>query len=154
MLSFLSLETFIRSLDSDLATVAEEDPVYHEHRLEFCREVCEQFPDASDEFLLDFRHFVTDSLAELDRTADSRAEFELLIEEYPEDPWAYKKLADSYWLEDPDELTRKEMERTAELYRAALDADGPLEGASIVAERCEEVESRLANTETSDETEN
>ena len=147
--SFLSLEAFIRSLDSDLATVAQEDPAYHEHRLEFCQEVCERFPDAPDEFLLDFRHFVADSLAELDRTADSRAEFELLIEEYPEDPWAYKKLADSYWLEDPDELTREEMERTAELYRAALDADGPLERASIVAERCEEVEARLADTETS-----
>jgi len=147
--SFLSLEAFIRSADSDLATVAEDDPAYHEHRLEFCQEVCEQFPDASDEFLLDFRHFVADSLAELDRTADSRVEFESLIEEYPEDPWAYKKLADSYWLEDPDELTREEMERTAELYRAALDADGPLEGASIVTERCEEVESRLADTETS-----
>jgi len=147
--SFLSLEAFIRSADSDLATVAEDDPAYHEHRLEFCQEVCEQFPDASDEFLLDFRHFVADSLAELDRTADSRVEFESLIEEYPEDPWAYKKLADSYWLEDPDELTREEMERTAELYQAALDADGPLEGASIVAERCEEVESRLADTETS-----
>jgi len=149
--SFLSLEAFIRSLDSDLATVAQEDPAYHEHRLEFCREVCEQFPDAPDEFLLDFRHFVADSLAELDRSNESRAELELLIEEYPEDPWAYKKLADSYWLEDPDELTREEMERTAELYRAALDADGPLEGASIVAERCEEVESRLTDTETSDE---
>ncbi|SDD65884.1 hypothetical protein SAMN05192552_103762 [Natrinema hispanicum] len=147
--SFLSLEAFIRSLDSDLATVAEDDPAYHEYRLEFCREVCEQFPDASDEFLLDFRHFIADTLTELDRTADSRAEFESLIEEYPEDPWGYKKLADSYWLEDPDELAREEMERTAELYRAALDADGPLEGASIVAERCEEVESRLSDTETS-----
>ena len=147
--SFLSLEAFIRSADSDLATVAEDEPTYHDHRLEFCQEVCEQFPDASDEFLLDFRHFVADSLAELDRTADSRVEFESLIEEYPEDPWAYKKLADSYWLEDPDELTREEMERTAELYQAALDADGPLEGASIVTERCEEVESRLADTETS-----
>jgi len=41
------------------------------------------------------------------------------------------------------------MERASELYRAALDADGPLEGASIVAERCEEAESRLAGTGTS-----
>ncbi len=42
------------------------------------------------------------------------------------------------------------MERAAELYRAALDADGPLEGVSIVAERCEEVENRLADTKPSD----
>ena len=149
--TFLSLEPFIRSLDSDLATVAEDDPAYHEHRLEFCREVCEQFPDADDEFLLDFRHFVADSLAELDRAAASRDELEALIEAYPEDPWAYKKLADSYWLEDPDGLLTEEMERTVELYRAALDAKGPLEGTSIVADRLEDVETQLTEMKASDE---
>ncbi len=151
--TFLSLKAFIRTLDSDLATVAEDDPAYHEHRLEFCREVCDQFPDADDEVLLDFRHFVADSLAELGRTTDSRAEFEALIEEYPEDPWAYKKLADSYWLDDSDDLTIEEIERTAELYQAALKADTPLEGASIVADRLDEVENRLADTGASDERE-
>lgn len=150
--TFLSLEPFIRSLDSDLATVAEDDPAYYEHRLEFCREVYEQFPDADDELLLDFRHFVADSLAELDRTAASRAEYQSLIEEYPEDPWAYKKLADSNWLDEPDELSTEEMERTAELYRAALDVEGALEGASIVADRLKEVETRLTDLKTSDET--
>jgi len=95
--------------------------------------------------LLDFRHFVADSLSELDRTADSRAEFDLLIEEYPEDPWAYKKLADSYWLDGADELSNEAIERTADLYQAALDVDKPLEGASMVADRLEEVERMLAD---------
>ena len=149
--TFLSLKAFIRSLDSDLATVAENDPAYHEHRLEFCREVCDQFPDADDEFLLDFRHFIADSLAELNRTADSRAEFEALIKEYPEDPWAYKKLADSYWLDEPDELSIEELERTAELYRATLEVEGPLEGASMVADCLEDVEKRLTDARASDE---
>jgi len=151
--TFLSLEPFIRSLDSDLATVAEDEPAYHEKRLEFCREVVKQFPDADDEFLLDFRHFIADSLAELDRTADSRAELESLTEEYPEDPYAYKKLADSYWLDDPDELTIEEIERIAELYRAALAADTPLEGASIVSDRLDTIENRLADMRASDEME-
>jgi|GEM_PF-1443789 len=149
--SFLSLEAFLRSLDSDLASLAADDPAYHEQRLEFCQEVCEQFPDADDDFSLDFRHFVADSLAELGRTADSRTEFEALIEEYPEDPWAYKKLADSYWLNDPDELSIEEMEYTAELYRASLDVEGTLEGASMVADCLDEVESRLADARGSDE---
>ena len=148
--TFLSLEAFIRSLDSDLATVAEDDPTYHEHRLEFCREVCESFPDADDELLLDFRHFVADSLNELNRTADSRTEFELLIEEYPEDPWAYKKLADSYWLGESDELSVETVERTADLYRTALDIDKPLEGASMVADRLEKVERRLTDARGAD----
>lgn len=149
--TFLSLEPFIRSLDSDLATVAEDDPAYHEHRLQFCQEVCDQFSDADGKFLLDFHHFVADSLAAVGRTTDSRAEYEELIEEYPENPWAYRKLADSYWLNDPDELSTEELERTAELYRTALDIEGPLEGASMVANRLEEVESRLADQKASDE---
>jgi len=82
----LSLEAFLRSLDNDLATLAADDPTYHERRLEFCREVCTQFPDAPDEFLLDFRHFVADSLTALGRVTESRSEFETLIRDYPEDP--------------------------------------------------------------------
>ncbi|MWV38984.1 tetratricopeptide repeat protein [Natrialba sp. INN-245] len=151
--TFLSLEPFIRSLDSDLATVAEDEPAYHENRLEFCREVVEQFPDADDELLLDFHHFIADSLAKLDRTSDSRAELESLIEEYPEDPYAYKKIADSYWLDDLGDLTVEEIERTAELYQAALEADTALEGASIVADRLDDVENRLAEMGASDERE-
>jgi len=140
----LSLEGFLRSVDSALATLAAADPTYHERRLEFCREVCEQFPDAPDELLLDFRHFVADSLTEVGRTADSRREFEALIREYPEDPWAYKKLADSYWLDDSDEPTVGEMERAADLYQQALDAEGPLERPSIVSDRLAEIERQLA----------
>lgn len=141
----LSLEPFLRSVDSDLASLAADDPTYHEQRLEFCREVCEQFPDASDELLLDFRHFIADSLAELGRRTDSRREFEALIRDYPEDPWAYKKLADSYWLDSSEELTVSEMERAAKLYQQALDADDPLERPSLVADRLDDIERRLAD---------
>jgi len=52
----LSFEAFLRSIDNDLATLTADDPTYHERRLEFCWEVCTQFPDAPDELLLDFRH--------------------------------------------------------------------------------------------------
>ena len=151
--TFLSLEPFIRSLDSDLASIAENDLAYHEKRLEFCRAVCERFPDADDELLLDFRHFVVDSLVELDRIANSRAELEALIEAYPEDPYAYKKLADSYWLDDTDELTTEEIERAVELYRTALEVDTPLEGSTMVTDRLDEIASRLADRETVDEQE-
>lgn len=141
----LSLEAFLRSVDSDLATLAADDPAYHERRLEFCREVCDQFPDAPDELLLDFRHFVADSLTELERLTDSRSELEALISDYPDDPWAYKKLADSYWLTDSREPTVSEMERAAELYRQALEAENPLERPSIVSDRLDDIERRLAD---------
>jgi hypothetical protein len=74
----LTLEAFLRSVDNDLATLAADDPTYHERRLEFCREVYTQFPDAPDELLLDFRHFIADSLTELGRLDESRNEFETI----------------------------------------------------------------------------
>jgi tetratricopeptide (TPR) repeat protein len=141
----LSLEAFLRSVDNDLATLAADDSAYYERRLEFCREVCDQFPDAPDELLLDFRHFVADSLTELGRLTDSRSELEALVRDYPDDPWAYKKLADSYWLTGSDEPTVPEMERAAELYQQALEADGPLERPSIVSNRLDDIERRLAD---------
>jgi tetratricopeptide (TPR) repeat protein len=149
----LSLEAFLRSLDNDLATLAADDPTYHERRLEFCREVCTQFPDASDEFLLDFRHFVADSLTELRRVTESRSEFETLIRDYPEDPWAYKKLADSYWREGADDPTAEELERAVKLYEQALNAEGPLEQPSVVSDRINDLERRLVNVDTSEEQE-
>ena len=149
--SFLSLEAFLRSVESDLATLAADDATYHERRLEFCREVCDQFPDSNDEFRLDFRHFVAESLAELGRTADSRAEYEALIEEYPEDPWAYKKLADSYWAGESGELTSEELERVVSLYRQALETETPIEDPSAVSERLADVERELAARGETDE---
>lgn len=146
----LSLEAFLRSVDNDLATLAADDPTYHERRLEFCREVCTQFPDAPDELLLDFRHFVADSLTELGRLAESRSEFEALIRDYPEDPWAYKKLADSYLLDEAVEPTVEELERAAKLYQQALDAEGPLEQPSTVSDRLDELERRLADVDASE----
>ena len=145
----LSLKAFLRSVDSDLATLAADDPTYHERRLEFCREVCSQFPDAPDELLLDFRHFVADSLVELERVSDSRTEFENIIRDYPEDPWAYKKLADSYWRDSADDLTAQEVKRAIQLYEQALNVDGPLEKPSIVSERIDELEGQLIDVGTS-----
>lgn len=136
----LSLEAFLRSVDNDLATLAADDPAYHERRLEFCREVCDQFPDAPDELLLDFRHFVADSLTELGRLTESRNELEALVRDYPDDPWAYKKLADSYWLTDSRDPTDSEMKRAAELYQQALEVEKPLERPSIVSDRLDDIE--------------
>lgn len=146
----LSLKAFLRSVDNDLATLAADDPTYHERRLEFCREVWSQFPDAPDELLLDFRHFVADSLTELGRLAESRSEFEALIRDYPEDPWAYKKLADSYLHDEADEPTVEELERAVKLYQQALDAEGPLEQPSTVSDRLDELERRLADVDASE----
>lgn len=149
----LSLEAFLRSVDSDLATLAADDPAYHERRLEFCRQVCEQFPDAPDELRLDFHHTVADSLIAVGKLTDGRNEFEALICSYPDDPWAYKKLADSYWLDRADEPTVREMERAAKLYQQALDAEDPLERPSTVSDRLDDIERRLADVDTSEKQE-
>jgi len=146
----LSLEAFLRSVNNDLATLAADDPTYHERRLEFCREVCTRFPDAPAELLLDFRHFIADSLTELGRLDESRNEFETLIRDYPEDPWAYKKLADSYWQDEVDGLTAEELKHAVKLYEQALNAEGSLEQPSVASDRIDELERRLADVDSSE----
>ena len=84
--TFLSLDYFLRTLSANLETVAETDPSYHERRIEFCRDVCDRFPDTDDELLVDLRHALVDSLDALGRDEKGTAELESLIEEYPDDP--------------------------------------------------------------------
>jgi len=93
-------------------------------------------------------------LTELGRLDESRNEFETLIRDYPEDSWAYKKLADSYWREGADEPTAEDLERAVKLYEQALNAEGSLEQPSTVSERIDELERRLANMDTSEMQEN
>lgn len=82
--------------------------------------------------------------------SDSRTEFETLIRDYPEDPWAYKKLADSYWRDGAGDPKDQELKRAVKLYEQALNVDSPLEKPSIVSDRIDELESRLRDVDTSE----
>jgi len=146
----LSLEPFLRSVDNDLARPGSGRSNLSRATPRILSGVCTQFPDAPDELLLDFRHFIADLLTELGRLDESRNEFETLIRDYPEDSWAYKKLADSYWREGADEPTAEDLERAVKLYEQALNAEGSLEQPSTVSERIDELERRLANMDTSE----
>jgi len=136
-----SLEAVLRDLHRNLAVVGDDDPAYHERRVEFCRAVPERFPDADREFRRDFGHAVAESLAELGRDDDSRAAYEKVIEEFPDDPWAPAELADSLWREAPDEATETDFEHATELYREALDRG--VGQPEQVRDRLDEVEQRL-----------
>jgi tetratricopeptide (TPR) repeat protein len=139
--TFLSLDHFLRTLSGHLETAAETDPSYHERRIEFCREVCDRFPDTDDELLLDLRHALANSFGALGRDDERAAELDSLIEEYPDDPWAYFKLAEQYRQLPPEATSGDDLERAVELYQQALERD--IEQQPRVEERLEEVEHRL-----------
>lgn len=143
-----SAESTLRDLEAELAAAADDDPTYHEQRLEFCRDFCERFPDSSPELLLDFRHASAESLAELDREAAHRAELGAIIEAYPDDPEAYLTLGDSYWRETSAEATGDDLERAAELYQQALERKS--EQPQEVSERLNEAQQRLADADEND----
>lgn len=142
------IESMLRSLEAELQTLGETDPEFHERRIEVCREVCNRFPDSEDELLLDMRHAVGDALADLGRERASRTEFEAIIEAYPEDPWAYYKLAERYWQNGSADVPVEDLERAAELYRASLDHG--IDFPSKVTDRLDELEQRLPATETTE----
>lgn len=144
-----SLEPTLRDLESELAAAADDTQPHHEQRIEFCRDVCDRFPESDTELLLDFRHAIADSLAELGREADRRAELEAIIEAYPDDPWAYLTLGDSYWRETPAEATNDDLECAVDLYQQAVERE--IEQPRKVSERLEEVQQRLADADENDE---
>lgn len=142
---FLSLEQFVRRLTAHLDTLAETDQSYHERRIDLCREVCERFPETDDELLLDLRHALVDSLAAQGRDDARRSELDSLVEEYPDDPWAYFKIAENYRQTPADEVTVGQLQHAVELYQQALERN--IEQQPVVEERLAEVETRLADIE-------
>lgn len=145
----VSLESMVRDLDTALATLGEDDPVWVEQRIEFCRELCDRYPDSSRELLLDARHAIAESLARAGRRSECRAELESIVEAYPDDPLAYFELADSHWRDAPEEAARDDLDRAAELYRLAREHD--FEDTERVAERLDEVRARRSGTDECDE---
>jgi tetratricopeptide (TPR) repeat protein len=141
--TFLSLDGFLRTLSHRLESVAETDQSFHEQRIEFCRAVCDRFPDSNDELLLDLRHALADSLAVSGREDKSLAELNSLIETYGDDPWAYFKKAERYRRQPVESATTDDLEHAIELYQQALDRD--IEQESTVETQLEEIEARLAD---------
>lgn len=133
------------TFEMELGNAAQNEPTYHEKRLEFCRTVIERFPDSSAEILNNIRHAIGESLYGLGREEEGAAAFEAVIDDYPADGWGYIKWADLYWLHQPHEDIPNDYERAEEIYRRALDND--VDQRTVVSDRLAELQERCGNTD-------
>jgi len=74
------------------------DPAYINHRLQFVREFMGLFPDVGGIVYLNLRRGEGEALWALGRIVEAEARFGRLIEEMPDEAWAYIGWADHYWL--------------------------------------------------------
>jgi tetratricopeptide (TPR) repeat protein len=114
-----SLFNWCQDVEQELGNAALDDAVFHDHRIRYCREFCEFFPD-SREIVQDMRLAIAESFFLTDRTDESEREFQAVVTDYPKSPWGYIMWGDMYSGDFGSPLNRPKAE---ELYRKALGID-------------------------------
>jgi len=112
------------NLEIEIGNAAVNDPDLYEARIEFCREFLNRFPDSSTRVCQNMRHAIAESLAGLGRIKESEQEFQAIIDDHPDDAWAYVKWGDIYHY-DRFEHVPNDHDRARELYERALNHDIP-----------------------------
>lgn len=92
---------FVSNLCQDLEMYLEHagkvNPVYHEKRIEYCREFCEMFPNENELILFNMKRAIGDSYVHLGKFEEGEAVYEKIIAEYPQNPFSYTGLGDLYY---------------------------------------------------------
>jgi hypothetical protein len=88
-------------LEMELGNAGLDEPVYHEHRVRFMRELLALFPDEDDGRYLQFKQAEGEALWALGREQEAEQLCAALVKRLPDEAWAYISWADKYWLFDP-----------------------------------------------------
>jgi hypothetical protein len=104
-------------LDLALQEAGHRDPVYHEHRLRYSREILTVFPDEHPSEVIHFIRAEGESLWHLGRKAEAEAVFVGLVERFPDEGMAYLGWSQLYWLEDE---SQQEFARAEGILQRAL----------------------------------
>lgn len=136
------------NLEMELGNAAVNDPDLYKPRIEFCREFLDRFPDSSISICQNMRHAIAESLAGLGRIKESEQEFQAIIDEHPDDVWAYVKWGDIYHY-DRFEHVPNDPDRAKELYERALKHD--IQDQTAVEQRLENLSETRAECSSEDQ---
>ena len=89
---------WFEELNLELHNAGLEDAVYSEYRLQYVREFIGMFPKEEGLIYLNMRRGEGEALWKLGRIVEAEARFGRLVEEMPDEAWAYISWADHYWL--------------------------------------------------------
>lgn len=105
-----------QDLEQELHKAAIYDETFHDHRIRYCREFCEFFPE-DESFVAQMKRSVAESLYLSGRTEEADLEFQACAEAYIKDPWSYIIWGDMYAGENGQPCNPDKAEA---LYRKAL----------------------------------
>lgn len=115
-----------QNLEMGLHNAAIDDETFHDHRIRYCREFCEFFPE-DQKLAGQMKRAVAESLYLSGKTEEADQEFQACVESYPDDPWSYIIWGDMYAGMNGQPSNPEKAEA---LYRKALGID-PREEACI-----------------------
>jgi tetratricopeptide (TPR) repeat protein len=95
---FQSVFNWSSDMEMELGNAGIDDARYQEERIRFVREYLAQFPDEDELRYLNMRRAEGDALWQLGRQAEAEAVYQALVEELPDQAWAYIGWADNYYL--------------------------------------------------------
>ena len=107
---------FLQDLEEELHNAGIKNPAFFEKRIAFCREFCEFFPDEDTLTFHNMRRAIADSYASLRQYDRAKEELDLLIVDFPENPWSYIQYGDIYQFEP----AVKDRAKALEFYNQAL----------------------------------
>lgn len=113
------LFNWCQDVEMELGNAAVADKAFHGHRIRYCREFCEVFPESHD-IVSHMKQAVAESLFVSGKVGEAEKEFQALVEADPGDPWGYIAWGDAHagFRGGPVNPQRAE-----ELYRKALGID-------------------------------
>jgi tetratricopeptide (TPR) repeat protein len=92
-----SVSDWTSEMEMELGNAGIDNARYHEHRIRFVHEYLAQFPDVDDLTYLNMRRAEGEALWHLGRQAEAEAVYGALVENLPDQAWAYIGWADNYY---------------------------------------------------------
>ncbi len=115
-----SIFNWCQDLEMTLGNVGQDNPEFHEKRIEFCHEFVELLPESNKLVIENMRRAEAESLFAIGKWEEGEKAFALLAKDFPESAWVYIGWGDMYCLFRNNEKIPLDYEKAEKLYREAL----------------------------------
>jgi len=134
------LFNWCQDLEHALQNAGLYDKSFYEKRIEYCREFCSFFPHSSELLTLNMKRAEAESYFPLGKIEEGNQAFEVLIEEFPDNVWAYIGWGDIYFFADTYGVD-KDLTKAKRIYEMGLKIDS--EGKHFLIDRLEDLNEEL-----------
>jgi tetratricopeptide (TPR) repeat protein len=116
-----SVYNWCQQFEQELGNAGIEDSIFHEKRIQYCREFYTMFPESDPLILINMKRAEAEALFELGRIEEGERAFEALIKEFPDSVWGYIGWGDMYSIFRPEDYVPFDYEKAKKIYRMGLE---------------------------------